>query len=119
MLALVATVTGWIIHNWQLCYTERVIRKQEREFIRHLIELGGEFNAPAIIGSMQGRIEGAVSRAQAIEWLREALDDLGEHAAERQQPLLFEPLNRYETNVCNSVGDAAVLLKTLRTQNIK
>jgi len=118
-VAAVGTGAGWLIHKWQLCHAEREIRQHAREFIRQLIELGGEFNAPAIIGSMQGRIEGAVSRAQAIEWLREALEDLGEHAAQRQQPLLFEPLNRYETNVCNSVGDTAVLLKTLGTQNIK
>ena len=118
-VAAVGTGAGWVIHKWQLCHADGGIRRQAREFIRQLIEVGCEFNAPAIVGSMQGRIEGAVSRTQAVEWLREALEDLGEHAAQRQQPLLFEPLNRYETNLCNSVGDAVALLKTLRTQNIK
>jgi sugar phosphate isomerase/epimerase len=34
-------------------------------------------------------------------------------------PLLFEPLNRYETNLINSVADAIALLKRLSTSNVK
>src|SRR5258708_6685443 len=65
-VAAVGTGAGWLIHKWQLCHADGGIRRQAREFIRQLIEVGGEFNAPAIVGSMQGRIEGAVSRAQAL-----------------------------------------------------
>ena len=31
--------------------------------------------------------------------------DLGEQAARHKQPLLLEPLNRYETNLLNRLGD--------------
>src|SRR5262249_37149248 len=34
-------------------------------------------------------------------------------------PILFEPLNRFETNVINTVEQALTLLRQLRTQNIK
>ena len=34
-------------------------------------------------------------------------------------PLLYEPLNRYETNLFNRVADVLDFLKPLRTQNIK
>ena len=34
-------------------------------------------------------------------------------------PLLFEPLNRYETNLLNRVDDSMLLLKHLRAQNVK
>jgi sugar phosphate isomerase/epimerase len=68
---------------------------------------------------MQGRAEGGVSREQALGWLGEALDDLGEHAAKLGRVFLYEPLNRYETNLFNRVGDTAAWLRTLRTKNVR
>ena len=68
---------------------------------------------------MQGRWEGDVTRAQALAWLAEALEDLGAHAATHGVPLFYEPLNRYETNLINRVGETATWLRTLRTTNIR
>ena len=118
-VAAFGTGAGWVIHQWHLSHANSEIRQQAREFIREIIDLAGEFEASAIIGSMQGRFENGVSRDQAVEWLREALNDLGSHAERRQKPLLFEPLNRYETNLFNRLGDTAVFLQTLKTKNIK
>ena len=118
-LAAMGTGAGWLIHKWHLCHSDVKLRQQAREFIRPIIDLAGEFGAPAIIGSMQGRAEGDVSRAQAVEWLRESLNDLGRQSARWQQPLLFEPLNRYETNLFNRLGDTADFLQTLEAKNVK
>lgn len=110
---------GWLIHKWHLCHANAEIRRQARDFIRGIIDLAGQFDAPAIIGSMQGRFEGEVSREQAVAWVREGLNELGEQAARHQQPLLFEPLNRYETNLFNRLADTAAFLRTLRAPNVK
>jgi sugar phosphate isomerase/epimerase len=84
-----------------------------------MIEVAAEFGAPAIIGSMQGRVEGDLDRAQALDWLGDALEDLGAHAETLGTPLLYEPLNRYETNLFNRLSDAAAFLDSLRTRNVK
>jgi len=118
-VAAFGTGAGWVIHKWQLCDASPEIRRQAREFIRQIIDLAGEFSAPAIIGSMQGRVEGDVSRDQALQWLHEALNDLGTQAAQLHQSLLFEPLNRYETNLFNRLDDTAAFLKTLEVKNVK
>lgn len=118
-LAAVGTGAGWLVHKWSLTHADPVIRSQARDFIREIIDLAGTFKAPAIIGSMQGRLEGAVSRGQALGWLAEALDDLGRHAAAQGQVLLCEPLNRYETNLLNQLADAVELLETIPARNIK
>src|SRR5438876_3271981 len=118
-LAALGTGAGWLIHKWHLCHPSAEVRRQAREFVRQLIELAGQFGAPAIIGSMQGRLEEEVSRAQALGWLREALEDLASQAAQHGQPLLFETLNRYESNVFNRVSDAAAFLETLNVSNVK
>ncbi len=118
-VAAMGSGAGWLIHRWDLCQASEEIRQKSRKFIAQIIDLAGEFSSPAIIGSMQGRIEGGVSRQQALEWLREALNDLSARAANHGQPLLFEPLNRYETNAFNRLGDTAAFIHTLDTQNVK
>jgi len=118
-LAALGTGAGWVIHKLQLCHPDAETRKQAREFIRRIIDTAGPFGAPAIIGSMQGRFEGAVTRDQALAFLREALNDLGDHAARHGVPLLYEPLNRYETNLFNRAADVMAFLQTLSTRNVK
>lgn len=118
-VSAVGTGAGWVVHKWSLTHADAAVRAQARSFIVEIIELAATFNAPAIIGSMQGRSEGAVSRQQAVAWLSEALDDLGARAAARGQVLLYEPLNRYETNLFNRVPDAAGFLDTLPTRNVR
>lgn len=118
-LAAVGTGAGWLVHKLHLCHPEGAIRTQAREFIRGVIRVAGEFAAPAILGSMQGRVEAGVTREQAIAWLGEALVDLAETAASFGQPLLYEPLNRYETNLFNRQGDAADFVRGLPTRNVR
>lgn len=64
-------------------------------------------------------MEGDVSREQALAWLAEGLNDLGDLAASHHVPLLYEPLNRYETNLFNRIVDTATWLETLQTKNVK
>jgi sugar phosphate isomerase/epimerase len=117
-LAAVGTGAGWVKHKLHLCLPDADARHRAREFIRGIIDLGAEFGAPAIIGSMQGR-HGDVPREQATDYLIEALNDLGDHAARHGVPLIYEPLNRYETNHCNTIEQGLALLDRLSTKNVK
>ena len=118
-LAAMGTGAGWVVHKLRLTDPDPEVRARARAFIASVIDFAAPFGAPAIIGSMQGRGEGAVTRAQALDWLREALEQLGPRAAAAGVPLLFEPLNRYETNLINTTADALELLDGLRTKNVK
>jgi sugar phosphate isomerase/epimerase len=118
-LAAMGTGAGWVVHKLTLTHADAGVRERAKEFIRAIIDTAGKLHAPAIIGSMQGRWEGNVSRAQALEWLGNALNELGEHAARHNVPLLYEPLNRYETNMFNRLSDTATWLRTLRTRNVR
>jgi sugar phosphate isomerase/epimerase len=118
-VAAIGTGAGWVVQKLTLTHPDEGIRRKAREFICEIIDVAADFGAPAIIGSMQGRWEGAVSREQALVWLAEGLEELGEHAALRGVPLLYEPLNRYETNLFNRLGDTAAWLLTLRTSNVR
>ena len=118
-LAAVGTGAGWMVHQLRLTDPDAETRQCAQEFAAAIVEVAGGLGAPAIIGSMQGRWEGGVTRDQAIGWLAEALEELAPHAQNHRVPLLLEPLNRYETNLLNNVADSLDLLRKLRAQNVK
>lgn len=118
-VAAFGTGGGWVVNKWTLTHPDATVRGQAREFIAEIVDLAGSFGAPAILGSMQGRWEGEVSREQALAWLGEALEDLATRAAGHGTMLLYEPLNRYETNLFHRTPDAAAWLRTLRAKNVR
>lgn len=118
-LAAVGTGAGWVRRKLSFTDPDAHVRMCARDFAGAIVDFAGGFGAPAIIGSMQGRWGGAVTREQGLDWLREALDQLGPRANALGVPLLFEPLNRYEANLFNTVADAVEFLGTLRSRNVK
>ena len=118
-VAAVGTGAGMVIHGLSLTDPDTEQRTKAKIFIQKIIDFGAKFGAPAIIGSMQGRWGNGLSRASAIEMLSEVLTDLGTHAANRGVPLIYEPLNRYETNLVNTIADGVNLIKSLKTDNVK
>jgi sugar phosphate isomerase/epimerase len=118
-LAAVGTGAGWVRQRLHLALPDAADRARARAFVRSLIDFAGPFGAPAIIGSMQGRSGDGVDGPTALGWLAEALDELGEHAKQHRVPLIFEPLNRYETNQVNTVEGGVKLLRSLSTDNVR
>jgi sugar phosphate isomerase/epimerase len=110
-LAAVGTGAGWVKHSLSLCDADPDKRNRAAAFIAGIIDLAGEFGAPAIIGSMQGRSSAAAPRETALDLLAAALGPLGSRAERHGQVLLYEPLNRYETDLFNRQADAAGFLE--------
>lgn len=118
-LAAAGTGAGFIKHRLLLTHTQPAERRRARDFVRVMIDAAGALGAPAIIGSMQGRWGPDLSQADGMRYLRESLSELGEHARQYGVPLIYEPLNRYETNMANTVADGVKLLQSLQTANVK
>ncbi len=107
-LAALGTGAGWVKHRLRLTDPDPGVRRGARDFIAAVIDLAAGFAAPAIIGSMQGRSgEQGSTREQALDWLAEGLAELGARAAAQGTTLLYEPLNRYETNLITRAPEAA------------
>jgi sugar phosphate isomerase/epimerase len=118
-LAAVGTGAGWVKHKLLLTDTNSDQRNRAKEFVRGMIDFAGKFGAPTIIGSMQGRWGGDVSREKGLEQLADAVGRLGDHAKKHGVPLLFEPLNRYESNFVSSVETGLDLLKKAGSENVR
>ena len=117
-LAAVGTGAGWVRGKLNLTLADADARTDARDFIRSIIDFAAPFGAPAIIGSMQGRTSETIDHATATGYLRDALEDLGEWAAHHAVPLIYEPLNRYETNMVNTIAAGVKLLESLATKNV-
>jgi sugar phosphate isomerase/epimerase len=127
-LAAVGTGAGWVRHQLSLTSPDAGVRRKAIEFVRNIIDWGAAAGieaagpgagAPAIIGSMQGRWIPDVGRDVATGWLREALNELGPHAEKRSTRLIYEPLNRYETNFATTLAEGSEILRSLTTKNVR
>jgi len=118
-LAAIGTGAGWLLRKLSLTHPKGSVRREAQHFIGEIIDLASDFGAAVIIGSMQGRVESNTTRQQAMIWMKECLEHLGERSCAAGIPLMIEPLNRYETNVLNRISEGITVLKSLRTRNVK
>jgi len=117
-IAAVGTGAGKVLHGWTLTSPDERVRKKAVAFITEMVTFGARFGAPAIIGSMQGNVEPGTERPRAIAWLAEGLNKLGTLAREQGVDLIYEPLNRYETNMFNQLGAGVAFLEMLDSENV-
>ena len=118
-LGAVGTGAGKVIHGLSLTDKDANVRSDAKFFIKEMISFGANFNAPTILGSMQGSFCAQVDRETALNFLREALEELGDHAISHGTFFIYEPLNRYETNLFNLFEEACRFCKNLNTNGVK
>ncbi len=117
-LAAVGTGAGFLKRRLTLTASSVTDRVKARDFIRSMIDFAGPFRAPVIIGSMQGRTGSDVELPTALGYLADSLEILAEHAKGFGVPLIFEPLNRYESDLANTLEAGSKLLRSLSTTNV-
>jgi sugar phosphate isomerase/epimerase len=117
-IAAIGTGAGLLRQGLTLTDSSPEKRQAALEFILVMVKLGGQIGAPAILGSMQGKWGGEVSKEQALVWLADALQTIGEAAAAYGVPFIYEPLNRYETNLINRLSDGVDFLSSRKITNV-
>jgi sugar phosphate isomerase/epimerase len=115
--AAVGTGAGKVLHGLTFTDPDADVRERAVDFARDMIDYGAALDCHAIIGSMQGFTGG--DRPAAEGRLADALRTLGAHAAERDQVLIYEPLNRYESDLFNRQADAAAFVRSQGLAGVK
>jgi sugar phosphate isomerase/epimerase len=118
-LAAVGTGAGMVIHGLHLCNSDPGQRREAIDFIKAIVDMGAPFGAPAILGSMQGRHTAEVNKPTALDYLREGLNEIGKYAGDKGVTFIYEPLNRYETNLINTVADGVAMMESLDASNVR
>ncbi|MBX3419985.1 MAG: sugar phosphate isomerase/epimerase [Pirellulaceae bacterium] len=118
-IAAFGTGAGMVKYGLSLSHSDTSHRQRAQQFVRSMIHAAATWNAPVIVGSMQGRWTAECDCARALAFLRDSLNQLGQAAYDLGISLFFEPLNRYETNMVNTIDDAVALIQSLDVRNVK
>jgi len=117
-LAVPAIGTGqaYSEEGLSLTHPDEAIRDRAKIRIKAHVALAAHLDAKVIIGLIRGKMESGVDEKQAERWL---VDSLKECAAENEKvSIAIEPINRYETNVANTVLSALALLEQIAMENV-
>jgi sugar phosphate isomerase/epimerase len=93
-------------------------RQQLSGIFRDIIDLAGDYGKKVNIGRVRGNIE-ENKPEKSFGLFAEMVSDLCTHAARRDVTLVLEPVNRYELNFINALGDGVEVLEKLRIPNLK
>jgi len=116
-LELSALTTGQAYGIEGISITERDPGKREMAKVRikSHIDFASNFEAtPVIIGSLRG----VGDSPQATRWLVENLSEVAEYAETMDVEIAFEPLNRYESQIVNSVETALEIVEEVGSPKV-
>ena len=112
-LAALGTGAGFLQRQLTLTSPSAAVRAEAADFIRAMLHEAAELETQVIVGSMQGRWSPEVPHRIAVGFLAIALEKLGEEAESLGVTLLYEPLNRYETNLFTTLEPTAAIVAAL------
>lgn len=122
-IAAIGTGAGWVKHKLSLADADHEVRNKATAFLIEMLEVATQLGAPMIIGSMQGRsglgtTGQPTSKPQAKQYLRHGLERLDEHAKRIGGQVFYEPLNRYETDQCNTLAQGSAMIQGLSSTKL-
>ncbi len=112
--------TGQVYVEERLSFTDPDTAVRERAVARveSHIALASEFNALVILGLIRGKLLPAVAPETTRGWLIDALRQVARVAGAQNVRLAIEPINRYETDLINSVAEAHELIDAVGADNL-
>jgi sugar phosphate isomerase/epimerase len=116
----IATGQTYYADGFSLFNAERERREKcVRRLFRH-IDLAKRLNCMVIVGGIRGTI--VATGRERSEQERDGLECLRRcalYAGDRNVVLLLEPVNRYETNVVNTIKEGLTLISEIDVPNLK
>jgi sugar phosphate isomerase/epimerase len=112
--------TGQAYVEEHLSFTDPDASVRERAIARieSHVALAHEFNALVILGLIRGKMQPGVSSARAHRCMLDALKQVARTAGAQRVRLVIEPINRYETDLINTVGEALALIDDIGADNV-
>lgn len=117
-LGLSASVALVMSPGRELVFTDTATRTATQDYLRRVVDAAETVGSPVVAGPAYASVGrtwrlSEAERAGLPGELAEALSPVVEHAAAAGVAVAVEPLNRYETSVLNTVGQAVEALAEL------
>lgn len=99
------------------------IRAKGKAYLKTCVDLAAAVNSPFVSGPMYSatgktRMLSPEKRKEQFDWAVESLREIGVYAASKNVGLAIEPLNRFETDLVNTVHQGIELCKTIDLENV-
>ena len=114
----IGTGQAYLEEGLRLCSPSPEVREKAIERLKSHISLAKRFQAGVIIGLIRGRVEKSEEFRKGYEWMIESLKTCCEEAETEDVPLWIEPLNRYETNLVNTLEEGWKVIEELRSEKL-
>lgn len=106
-----------------ICSFDPKIRENARKYMLWMIDSAAFVGSPVVCGPMYsavGKEHLEDSEAREREWILAVTEirDLADYAAEKGLKLALEPLNRFETDMINTVAQGLSFIKDVGRENI-
>ena len=103
--------------------TDPSVRDAAARYLRTCIDIAARLGSPSVSGPMYAGVGNTALREPAdrrAQWDRavEGLGRIADHAASRDVKLAFEPLNRFETDLINTVDQGLRLITDIGRPNV-
>jgi sugar phosphate isomerase/epimerase len=99
-----------------LTHVDPAVRRQAVDRIRAQVRFAAPFNAHVIIGLIRGKRQPGVGAEQSESLLLESLRECASENPEVR--LAIEPINRYETDLLNTVEETLRFVNRLAVENV-
>lgn len=119
-LAVPAIGTGqaYVEEGLSFSHPGKEIRQQAVKRIKAQIEFASRLNrARVIIGLIRGKTQSGLAKAATLNYFKEGIIECANFALPQGVELLLEPLNRYETDLFNTLGETVEFIKSTNLPN--
>lgn len=117
----IATGQTYYTDGYSLYHSDSDKRHSAIERVKGHIDLAADLGAKVIIGGIRGTIEKPDMKNLTVLNKRgqEAIENCVEYAESKEVILLLEPVNRYETNIFNTVEEGLYFIEKINSTNLK
>jgi len=94
-----------------LAHAEASRRARAVQRLKEHVDVGAELGAAVIVGLIRGRTADGLPPREALARISQGLQEVAGYAARQDVRLLLEPINRYETDLLNTVSDTLAMAR--------
>ena len=118
-LSAIATGQSYYSDGWALTTDDPDVRARLDDRMLRMVDLAVRWKAPVVIGGVRGILAGSESD-QCDQYRRavESVQRYAEYARSLEVSLAVEPINRYETNLLNTIDQAMRFIDEVDLDNV-
>lgn len=120
-LKVYGIATGQTYYNdgFSLYNSQRDKRDKAIQRMKEHIDLANRLGSIVIIGGIRGKLDTDLAIERQLNSGKEAIREIAEYAYRHQVTLVLEAINRYETNIFNTLLQIKDFIEELKFSNLK